>query len=72
MGEAYHSSMNNGQVADIRQTQEAQLARMRRLEHDKLSATPSEQTDIDSQIEIVAEEIRRLDVLLRGLIEPAT
>jgi hypothetical protein len=45
---------------------------MRRLEHDKLSATPSEQTDIDSQIEIVAEEIRRLDVLLRGLIEPAT
>lgn len=57
-------------IADVRKTMEAQLTRLRKLEQDLQSATPPEQTELDSRINIIAQDIRNLDTILLGLVKP--
>jgi uncharacterized protein YoxC len=56
-------------ITEVRKTMEAQLERLRKLELDMQSAKPPEQNDLNSQINTIAQDIRNLDTMLRGLIE---
>ena len=56
-------------ITEVRKTMEAQLERLRKLELDMQSARPPEQNDLNSQINAIAQDIRNLDTMLRGLIE---
>jgi hypothetical protein len=42
---------------------------LRKLELDTLSVRPPDQNDLNSQINLIAQDIRNLDTMLRGLIE---
>ena len=56
-------------ITEVRKIMEAQLERLRKLELDTLSVTPPDQNDLNSQINLIAQDIRNLDTMLRGLIE---
>jgi len=56
-------------ITEVRKIMEAQLERLRKLELDTLSVRPPDQNDLNSQINLIAQDIRNLDTMLRGLIE---
>jgi hypothetical protein len=59
-------------IAEVRQTQEAQIERLEKLKRDKRLATPAEQERIQKDIDIVAQDIRNLDTVIQGIIEQKT
>jgi hypothetical protein len=56
-------------IAEVRQRQQALLERLRKLERDMQSATLAEKRDLNSQITIVTQDIRNLDIILQKLIK---
>lgn len=56
-------------ITEVREIMEAQLERLRKLELDTLSVRPPDQNDLNSQINLIAQDIRNLDTMLRGLIK---
>jgi hypothetical protein len=59
-------------IAEVRQTQGAQIERLEKLKRDKRLATPAEQERIQKDIDIVAQDIRNLDTVIQGIIEQKT
>jgi len=57
-------------IAEVRKTMETQLERLGKLREDVQSAAPAKRGDLNSQIDIIAQDIRNLDTMLQGLIEP--
>ena len=59
-------------IADVRKTREDQVERLEKLKRQKSLATPAEQECIQKDIDIIAHDIRNLDTVIQGLIEPKT
>ena len=59
-------------IAEVRQTQGAQIERLEKLKRDRRLATPAEQERIQKDIDIVAQDIRNLDTVIQGIIEQKT
>lgn len=54
-------------IARVQKDMESQLELLRRLEWEKESATPEDQVNVQSQIDLVAQDIRRLDSIMQEL-----
>jgi len=55
-------------IEQARKTQETQVERLRKLQRDKQTASPDQQSNIQRDIEGVDQEIRNLDTVIQGLL----
>jgi hypothetical protein len=58
-------------LQEVRATQERQLERLRKLQHDQKIAPPERKQAIEQEIGVLDKEIRHLDTIVQNLINEA-